>query len=186
MERPERWEPLKLNLTELKKKKYSYNRSLSVAFTIIIIIIIITTATALPSVLSFILIFQVSYNRSDLQGNFQIEWGKQEDAKAITNVFLMKRNDKLFDAQYNLHTPYYKEDTVLAKLISLKRNDYFDVKAHLFSPKSRLLSFGEIRFADIYNMNGTVNTTTPFPQLTYAGADFDILTQKFVYFLFFF
>ena len=91
----------------------------------------------------------------------------------------MKRQEKVLDVQYNLHTPYHKEDTVLAKLISYKQNDHFDIQANLYSPKNTLLSFADVRFVDIYNMNGTVNTTTPFYQLEYAGMNFDILTQRF-------
>lgn len=108
----------------------------------------------------------------------KLEWGCQPEVKALTNVFLMKRDDKFIDVQYNLLSPYYTEDTILAKLVSVKQNDHFDVKAHLYSPKSKLLSFGDVRFVNVYNMNGTVNTTTPFPQLSYAGTNFDILTQR--------
>ena len=114
----------------------------------------------------------MSNNQSEMLGNVKLEWGYHPNSKSITNVILLKRNNELMDLQYNLHTPYHKQDTVYAKVVSKKLTDHFDIKAHLYSPKSNLLSSAVVKYTSVYNMKGTVNSTTPFQQLPYAGGQF--------------
>ncbi|KAL0271734.1 UNVERIFIED_CONTAM: hypothetical protein PYX00_008731 [Menopon gallinae] len=121
---------------------------------------------------------EISNNGSEVQGNLKWEWGNRPNSKSITNAVLYLRNNRSMDFQYNLHTPYYSEDTIFAKVSSVKQDDHYDIKCELYKPKSNKLSAGSVQFSTIYNVNGTINTTTPFQQIPYGATNFKIISRQ--------
>lgn len=123
-------------------------------------------------------LIQISNNGTEVQGNLKWEWGNRPNSKSITNSVLYLRNNSSLDFQYSLHTPYYSEDTIFAKVSSLKNDDRYNIKCELYKPKSNKLSYGSVQFNSIYNFNGTINTTTPFHQVPYGATNFVIISRQ--------
>lgn len=123
--------------------------------------------------------FQFSQNKTEILGNVKVEWGIQPNIQAVTNAVLFKRpNNGSMDLQYTLHTPYYTEDTVVARLKGDRPEDVWDIACTLFSPRSNQLAFANVSYMKLDNVNGTVRSKTPFTKLSQVGADFQVVSNE--------
>lgn len=82
------------------------------------------------------------------------------------------------DLQYTLHTPYYAEDTVVARLSGDRPQDVWDIECNLFSPRSNQLTSAKIAYMKLDNVNGTLRSKTPFTKISQVGADFEVVSSE--------
>ncbi|XP_069692884.1 uncharacterized protein Apoltp isoform X2 [Periplaneta americana] len=111
-----------------------------------------------------------------IDGNLTLQWGKVT-YKSIVNVVKIKRGEKLIDLLYTLSTPKHTEDTFVAKLFYDKNDVYHKLRSDLFCPASHFIAGGHIDYSSFANMHGKVNTTTPFPTISYLGFNFKAATH---------
>jgi len=122
---------------------------------------------------------QVSINKTEVTGNMKVEWGSRVDPKAITNVVIFKRPDMShIDLQYTLFTPYYSEDTVVAKFSGLCPEDVWNITSFIKVPRSNQLASAELSYQALDNVNGTISSQTPFKKLPRASAHFEIVSRR--------
>ncbi|CAG2054584.1 unnamed protein product [Timema podura] len=91
------------------------------------------------------------------------------------------------DVCYHEHI-LFGMDCILLVLLTYKRLSVYGTniaycsapvnKAQLYSPSSQYITGGKIDYNSFSNMNGTVNTTTPFEALPYTGINFETVTQS--------
>nr|CAD7196633.1 unnamed protein product [Timema douglasi] len=118
-----------------------------------------------------------SITKGSIDGWCKFEWGKNQ-LKTINNILNVTRHDNLVDVTYRLETPRYKEDTLVTKVFYDYIEKYHKIRAQLYSPSSQYITGGKIDYNSFSNMNGTVNTTTPFEALPNTGINFETVTQS--------
>nr|CAD7263143.1 unnamed protein product [Timema shepardi] len=118
-----------------------------------------------------------SITKGSIDGWCKFEWGKNQ-LKTINNILNVTRHDNLVDVTYRLETPRYKEDTLVTKVFYDYIEKYHKIRAQLYSPSSQYITGGKIDYNSFSNMNGTVNTTTPFEALPYTGINFETVTES--------
>lgn len=117
---------------------------------------------------------------SDMTNKLSFEWGKKSQTSKLDSDFKLQKVDEKTDCSWELSTPYYaKEKTFNLKSNYYTQDDIFRiVHMTIFSPESRQITVGDVAFADLTNMKGSVNCSLPIFNLTWFNVNFDFDTQN--------
>ena len=117
-------------------------------------------------------------NLDDIDGLAKIEWGLEKTKSAEGSVELKSDGPK---KEYfaRLATPYHTEGDTLQVKGSIERTEVFNiVSGALFYPEATQFAEGNIAFESLSNMKGSINSTTPFLNITWLRGDFDFDTTE--------
>jgi hypothetical protein len=117
-------------------------------------------------------------NLNDVDGLMKVEWGLEKADSAEGSVQL-KANGLKKELFARIATPYHAEGDTLQAKGSFENTEMFNiVNGELFYPQNRKFAEGNIAFASLSNMKGSINSTTPFLNITWLRGDFDFDTTE--------
>lgn len=118
-------------------------------------------------------------NDKDLQGFGRVEWGPDPKANAsqVDLKLIQESYKQAFTA--SCRTPYYlEEETVKTNIVYGKADIYHVVSSSLYIPASVKVTEADVAVANLSNMKGMINSTTPFLNITWLRVDFDFNTTE--------
>lgn len=116
---------------------------------------------------------------SDITNKLIFEWGERSQPNKIDSDFVVQRVDEKTDYSWELSTPFYSDEKSLNIKANYFTQDVFRiVHATLHSPESRQITVGDVAFADLTNMKGSVNCSLPAFNLTWFDVNFDLDTTE--------
>ncbi|XP_015173164.1 PREDICTED: uncharacterized protein LOC107064693 [Polistes dominula] len=113
----------------------------------------------------------------DIDGHLRLTWGMLPNQTA-NNLFNITFEKKEIELKYSLFTPKYLQEETLVLLFNYDGNSdrYNLIDVNLFLPARKRVGTAKISFESLTNVNGTINATTPIPNLSYVGCNFVVLT----------
>ncbi|XP_012252389.2 uncharacterized protein LOC105683963 [Athalia rosae] len=113
----------------------------------------------------------------DINGHLRLTWGLTA-RETVNNLFNVTFDNKEIAFDYSLITPnYLQEETLVVRLnYDGGSPDQMVINANVYSPSTKKIGTANLVYASLANVNGSVNASTPFKALPYAGCNFIVLT----------
>lgn len=116
---------------------------------------------------------------AEIANKMTLEWGAKSQTSKLDSDFATQKVDDKIDCSWELSTPYYADEKTLNLKANYFTQDIFKiVHATIHSPESRQITVGDVAFADLTNMKGSVNCSLPIFNLTWFDVNFDFDTQN--------
>ncbi|CAB3385673.1 Hypothetical predicted protein [Cloeon dipterum] len=81
-----------------------------------------------------------------------------------------------YDVVYKLRTPLFEEETVVLNAL-YSDAPFHSIRSAIFYPESQFASTLDLDYHNMWNITGTLNTTTPIKGLDIAGVKLNLLTE---------
>lgn len=116
---------------------------------------------------------------AEVANRMTLEWGGKNQSSKIDSDFKTQKPDEKILVSWELTTPYYANEKSLDLKANFFTQDIFNiVHATIHSPESRQITVGDVAFADLTNMKGSVNCSLPIFNLTWFDVNFDFDMQN--------
>ncbi|KAJ3640007.1 hypothetical protein Zmor_003331 [Zophobas morio] len=117
-------------------------------------------------------------DKTRMGGNVELEWNN----KRINNYLDLWRSQNTWNVVYKLRTPKFDDKETLVTEMSYRSSDaYHNITCEAFYPENRSFAFARVDYKGLDNMNGTLNVTIPFRNVSYVGARFNTKTNARLY-----
>lgn len=117
-------------------------------------------------------------NFKDISNSIVLEWGQKSSTSSVNSYFKLQEQDAKVNCDWELKTPYYPDENTVNLNANYQVQDAFKiVHATLNSPASRLITVGDVAFADLTNMKGFINCTMPVFNVSWFDVNFDLDSQ---------
>lgn len=111
---------------------------------------------------------------SDMANQMSLEWGAQKKTSKLDSDFKLQKVDEKTECSWELMTPYYADEKTLDLKANYQTQDVFKIlHTTIHLPESRQITVGDVAFADLTNMKGSVNCSLPIFNLTWFDVNFD-------------
>ena len=116
---------------------------------------------------------------SDMTNEIILEWTENNQRSNLESHFTIGENDEKIKCNWELSTPIYADEKTFDVEAHYSTQDIFKIiHASIHSPESREITVGDVAFADLTNMKGSVNCSLPIFNLTWFDVNFDFDTQN--------
>lgn len=114
----------------------------------------------------------------DITNSIVLEWGQQSATQSVNSNFKLLESDAKVNCDWELKTPYYSDENTINLNANYQVQDIFKiVHTTVNSPASRLITVGDVAFADLTNMKGFINCTLPVFNVSWFDVNFDLDSQ---------
>lgn len=114
----------------------------------------------------------------DITNSIVLEWGEKSATRLVNSNFKLQENDAKVNFDWELQTPYFEDENTVNLNANYQVQDAFKiVHATVNSPASRLITVGDVAFADLANMKGSINCTMPVFNVSWFDINFDLDSQ---------
>ncbi|XP_034669576.1 uncharacterized protein LOC117902369 [Drosophila subobscura] len=129
------------------------------------------------------LLSRISYRNetNNLQGLAHVQWGAVKSPAVVEGDFqLLHKQGVRREFYAKVITPKFKEEHTFALTghYDQKDKEYHNLVCALDYPASRRISDLDVSFNSLTNMHGTLNSTTPFLNVTWFKTDFEFTTKS--------
>ncbi|XP_055638867.1 uncharacterized protein LOC129776937 isoform X2 [Toxorhynchites rutilus septentrionalis] len=116
------------------------------------------------------------YDRvNDLRTLFRFEWGPDVRSEQVQSNFDVIKNGEKHEISAKLRGPWYTEDAFHALAVYSNDDNLFLVNGNVSMPASRKVAEANVAFANLSNMKGDVNCTTPFLNVTWLHGQLEFI-----------
>lgn len=116
---------------------------------------------------------------SDISKKVVLVWGENNQTSKLDSHFTMEKNNDKVEFSWDISTPFYVDEKTLHLESHYYSQDIYKIiHATINSPESRRITFGDVAFADLTNMKGSVNCSLPIFNVTWFDVSFDFDTQN--------
>jgi hypothetical protein len=118
-------------------------------------------------------------SKIDMANTLVLEWGDKIDTAKLDSNFLLREAEDKTECIWDLFTPYYADEKTLNLEANYFTQDIYKIlHATINSPESRKITSGDVAFADLTNMKGSINSSLPIFNLTWFDVNFDFDTKN--------
>lgn len=111
---------------------------------------------------------------SNISSIVGLEWSQNNETRNFDSNFTLEKFSEKVECNLDLSTPYYIEEKTLKLQTFYYYQDIFKIiHATIHSPESRQITIGDVAFADLANMKGSVNCTLPVFNISWFDVNFD-------------
>ncbi|XP_015599666.1 uncharacterized protein LOC107269849 [Cephus cinctus] len=114
----------------------------------------------------------------DINGQLRITWGllQNQTLNSLLNAKFHKENVLV---KYSLFSPRFLREETLVVLLNYDPASEIQniIGAEVFYPGSERVGFAHLSYANLFNINGTINASIPIANFDFIGCNFQVLTN---------
>jgi hypothetical protein len=122
------------------------------------------------------LLKQGRYSHKEIFSEVGVKIRDADNTTRYRNHILVKTLKNQYDVFYKLKTPMFEEEETVTLNAIYAMNPFHSIRSKIYYPESTFATGLDFDYKSVWNMNGTLNTTTPFKGLDQAGVNLEAVT----------